>query len=235
MPSGARHRGQASSPAMAAISPEQGASPTKRILAAVPGTRVAPMCSEAAFCLDQELDAVDRAGSIEREGDVDVYDVAERGTAAAEPQADPDILEQAEVLDRAQSRCAPGTPHVEEHGRADVRQLPQGISGEEPLLERHQRRRAARLVAHRIAAQAAVAAEGELVIGVEVVPDTRRESGEEDASRTGRAIIAQATGQEAVVRRAAGDARRQRSVAEHRVFQAETPSAAGLGMQQQAA
>src|SRR5207245_2372732 len=62
---------------------------------------------------------------------------------------------------------APGAPHVEEHRRAHAEQPKRIPVAEEALLERPERPCGAVLVAQRIAAQPAVAAEEDLLVEVE--------------------------------------------------------------------
>jgi hypothetical protein len=84
--------------------------------------------------------------------------VAERRAAGAEPQAEPDVLEQA-VAAGAGHVGAPGAAHVDERRRADVEQPERIPVRVVALLEREQRARGAGLVSQRVAAQAIVAAE----------------------------------------------------------------------------
>ena len=77
--------------------------------------------SEALLRLHQELHVIDGAVAIEREGQVQVNDVAEGRAARSEPQADADILEQSALL----SRDGSGTPRaagIEEDRAAEVEQ-----------------------------------------------------------------------------------------------------------------
>ena len=64
---------------------------------------------------------------------------------------------------------APGGAHVVEHRGADVEQLERVPVGEEALLGGEQPAALARLVAQWIAAQSVVAAEQDLLVGIEVV------------------------------------------------------------------
>ena len=108
-----------------------------------------------------------------------MHDVAEARSGIPEAQPEPRILQQPEARGRERG-VAPGAPHVEEHRRAHAEQPKRIPVAEEALLERPERPRGAVLVAQRIAAQPAVAAQQDLVVEVETPAPRGRERREEE-------------------------------------------------------
>src|SRR6185436_6839085 len=95
---------------------------TRRTYSALSGSGIGP-CLEADLGLEQKLHGIDAGIAIQRECDVGVPHIAERGAGAENAQAEADIAEPARIDGVGVLRIAPPrTAHVEEHRTAHTKQ-----------------------------------------------------------------------------------------------------------------
>src|SRR5206468_858097 len=139
----------------------------------------------------------DRTGAVEGEGDVEVEDGASGGAAGGDAQAEADVFQDLPVLPQGAVALGegvhePGLAGVEEGRGAQMDQVEDLAVAVEALLQGQEDAAVARLVAQRIAAQAAVAAEEELVLAVQAVGEVGAERGVEDLRAEVAQVVAQA-------------------------------------------
>src|SRR5882762_486011 len=135
--------------------------------------------SEADLGLEQKLNGFDAGIGIQRECDIGVPHVAERGTGAENAQAESDIAEPARI-DGILVVAAPRAAHVEEHRAANAKQAERIPVGVDALLESEQRTPVSTLVAQRVAAQAVVPAQLQKVGNIGVPDDIAGNACEEE-------------------------------------------------------
>src|ERR1700674_3675977 len=157
---------------------------------------------------DQELQGLDRAVAIDREGHVEVDDRAAGGAAGPHPEAEADVFQQLPLDGLAWQEARrgldePGAAGIEEHRGAEGGEVEVFAAAVEALLEAEQEAPVAGLVAQRVAAQAVVAAEQELVLEVEVLGQVADGLDDEQAIAEGPHVVAQAGGDAAVLDQAA--------------------------------
>src|ERR1700674_5524725 len=111
---------------------------------------------------DQELQGLDRAVAIDREGHVEVDDRAAGGAAGPHPEAEADVFQQLPLDGLAWQEARrgldePGAAGIEEHRGAEGGEVEVFAAAVEALLEAEQEAPVAGLVAQRVAAQAVFA------------------------------------------------------------------------------